>query len=99
MESEFSENGIVNGRNVNNYYSVPDSLHLGVEFIYIFMSTAIFNNTFSSNNKGSLSVIKSSIKFLSNTTFVDNHPRMGTVKPVVPLLPIEVVYLSMEVSF
>ena len=75
MESEFSENGIINGRNV---YSVPDSLHFGVEFIHIFMSTAIFNNTFSSNNKGSLSVIKSSITFLSNTTFIDNHGNYKT---------------------
>ena len=77
MESEFSENGIANGRNVD-CYSVPDTLHLGEEFIHIFMSTAIFNNTFSSNNKGSLSVIKSSITFLSSSTFVDNHGNCKT---------------------
>ena len=71
VESEFSENGIINDGDIN-CHSAPKTLRLGVEFMYIFMSTAIFNNTFSSNNKGSLSAIKGSVTFIGDTTFLAN---------------------------
>ena len=72
MESEFRENGIINDGDIN-CSSAPKTLRLGMEFMYIFMSIGIFNSTFSCNNKGSLSAIKSSITFLGDTAFLDNH--------------------------